>query len=301
MDRIELHYYLNNNLHLMDAVAKNKADAQVLAFLNHALKELDLNITFEVEALEVGGIREFLIPVGQMWNDLPDFYKQALFTALLTTITGVATFQLTRNRTQERLQEENLRLSNRQISQELKTSLGKKNNEPDESTIINIQNNITINLENDSKIKAYRSKFYKNLNDERKVDAISASMFDIQGNAIIEELKIERRDFANLIIAEEELDPEIIEGAEIIITAPITDGRKVKWKGILHNIPISFSLEDEPFRQMVLNKQVFFTNGTTIRCDISKERKINTNGDIVIKGYYIYNVSAINGNRIHNN
>lgn len=60
MDKFEVHYYLEDNIHSMDAFQKNKAEAQLLKILKEVSDTLSLELSFEIEALEQGGIREFI-------------------------------------------------------------------------------------------------------------------------------------------------------------------------------------------------------------------------------------------------
>ena len=60
MEKFEIHYYLENELHSMDAFVKNKAEFELLKIFSEISNSLDLDLTFEIEALKEGGIREFI-------------------------------------------------------------------------------------------------------------------------------------------------------------------------------------------------------------------------------------------------
>lgn len=58
MDILQLHYYLENNSHSMDATVKNKAEAEIIKIFKEVARLLELDIDLEITALEPGGIKE---------------------------------------------------------------------------------------------------------------------------------------------------------------------------------------------------------------------------------------------------
>ena len=60
MEKLELHYYLSGESHSMDAFVKNKAEAELLKVFKEISDILKLDLSFEIEALTEGGIKEFI-------------------------------------------------------------------------------------------------------------------------------------------------------------------------------------------------------------------------------------------------
>ena len=64
-NKFELHYYLNDNSHTMDAVVKNKCEAEILAVAYEAISVLNFDLTIDVEALKEGGIKDIWRVLGE--------------------------------------------------------------------------------------------------------------------------------------------------------------------------------------------------------------------------------------------
>ena len=57
-EKFEIHYYLKDGSHSMDAVVKNKCEAELLAVAYEIIDLLDLDVTINAEALREGGVKE---------------------------------------------------------------------------------------------------------------------------------------------------------------------------------------------------------------------------------------------------
>jgi hypothetical protein len=71
-----------------------------------------------------------------------------------------------------------------------------------------------------------------------------------------------------------------------IVSPVLTDGR-AKWKGILNEEPISFSMNDTVFRNSVTSKEKAFKNGDAIICELTIHKKLNELGEIIVSGYVV--------------
>jgi hypothetical protein len=60
MGKLALHYFLEGGIHSMDAFAKNKAEAELLKLFREVADQLELDLQFELEALQEGGVKEFI-------------------------------------------------------------------------------------------------------------------------------------------------------------------------------------------------------------------------------------------------
>lgn len=59
LDRFEIHYYLANESHAMDAFVRNKCEAELLAILQEVCSILGASIKVETIPLEEGGLKEY--------------------------------------------------------------------------------------------------------------------------------------------------------------------------------------------------------------------------------------------------
>ncbi|WP_264560657.1 hypothetical protein [Flavobacterium sp. N501239] len=67
----------------------------------------------------------------------------------------------------------------------------------------------------------------------------------------------------------------------------------MSWKAIYNNQNITFKLKDDDFKNLILNKNLSFSNGTKLICDIETKQKMDDDGKIKESGRSVYNVSKI--------
>src|SRR5690606_22960707 len=63
--KFELHYYLADNSHSMNALVRNKCEAEFLAVAIEVSAILDIHLELDCEALQEGGIREVWKALGE--------------------------------------------------------------------------------------------------------------------------------------------------------------------------------------------------------------------------------------------
>jgi hypothetical protein len=63
--RLEIHYFLKDNSHTMDALVRNKCEAEFLAIAYEAISELGLNISIDSEVFKEGGLRDVWKMIGE--------------------------------------------------------------------------------------------------------------------------------------------------------------------------------------------------------------------------------------------
>ena len=100
--KFELHYYLSDASHSMNALVKNKCETEFLAVTSEVAEILGIHLELDCEALKEGGVRE-------IWKALGDNNPQiTLLMAALALIWSV--IPQTDNELSD-LQKEDLRLS----------------------------------------------------------------------------------------------------------------------------------------------------------------------------------------------
>ena len=57
--------------------------------------------------------------------------------------------------------------------------------------------------------------------------------------------------------------------------------KKIKWLGKLKGEELRFNMNDFDFKDLILKKNIKFSNGIKIKCDIQTRRKMNEKGDII--------------------
>lgn len=279
--KFEIHYYLDDGSHSMNAFIKNKCEAEFLEIVKEISKVFDISLTLEAQALEEGGIREIWKVVG---NNASQITLVLIIVQILLSFIPTKDKELVVIQDEEliALQKEDLRLS----IQERKQRIEKAVEEPNEVTIKEAAEAADLNY----KIIRRKSNFYKSLQTCKKISHAGFSILDESDCKVGEEKIVERQHFSRFILEEDELKPITTDDAVIDIVAPVlTDGR-AKWKGIYNGEHISFDMNDLDFKHKVLNKQVSFRNGTQIVCVLTVRNKLNEAGEVTLIGYTVNTV-----------
>ena len=288
MEKLELHYYLSDKSHSMDAFVKNKAEAELLKVFKEISELLELDLSFEIEALTEGGIKEF-IKILKKKKTKKQIAKILAVVGVIFSgvLTNIISDQFTKNPELEKSQLEESQLN----IKKLKRDLEKEDILEEESTLI--IENLTVIISNTDKIKFHRSNFYSNLLKENKIEQISTTELDENNNTLSEEKKVSRENFNKFIVHKVKIDSEFIEDVNIEIVSPVLKKGKMKWRGYYDSKPISFNLLDSDFRNSVLNREVSFQNGTSIKCLLEFEKEMDDEGNIKTTKINVFDVSNI--------
>lgn len=283
MEKLQIHYYLNDNVHFMDALVKNRSEAELIRFIKHIALSLSLEIEIESEAIEEGGIRSYFRILIKKKNRKKLKRLISEFGLILTT---VLTTQLVEKIFEDR---ESIALDKEQKRLNIeKTKIEIQNlNKADENENLEIDIDSLINiLGNDGKTIILKSNFYTHLIVENRIYQISAQELNLENDPIGDEKIVTKNEFKKFIVKEIQLEPKTIEGAEIEIISPVFRKGNDNWKGIYNGEPIEFKIGDFDFKQKVLNRQVSFTTGTKMLCDLEINLVLDKKGEPKIKSRY---------------
>lgn len=288
MKRLELHYYLEENIHSMDAFVKNKAEAELLKIFKEVADVLSLEISFEIEALKQGGIKEFFKVLQTRESRRKLHIIFAFMGGILSTIiSNVIAAKITEDREFEKLRKEEIKLRIEKLKKELEVQ------EIEEEQQKLIVNEIAILLINSDKIRLHKSNFYATLLNEPKIEKISTTELDESYQPTSTEQIVLRTDFKKFIIDEFVVEPDFIENASIEIVSPVFISNSLKWKGIYDHKPISFNLLDNDFKNAVVNKEISFSSGTYINCTLEIEKTMDEEGNVKITEMNVFDVLKI--------
>jgi hypothetical protein len=276
-NKIELHYYFDDESHTMDAFVRNKCEHEILLIITDIASILELDLKIESEALIEGGLKEWLTVLAK------NQFLQGVVAGILISI--ISSY-LTSDRELTNLQKEELKL---QI-EKLKIELKKEQPLPtiDVSKVISYFNS-------NYKIVKHKSNYYKSLYNDRKVTSVATTILDAQNQETLEKSIVNRSEFKNFILDSDELPPDVDENATIEIISPVLKIGKYKWKGIYRKTEntIDFSMKDIQFKDEVIGNGVPFKNGTCIDCILEISKKLDEVGDIKITGYSVQLVTHI--------
>ncbi|WP_146125797.1 hypothetical protein [Burkholderia ambifaria] len=324
--RLEMHYYLQNELHAMDAMVRNRCESEFLATVSHITQVLGVELRFEATVPTEGGFRD-------IWKILCANSGHPLAIALLILMLN-QTIEIWKapskpNPELERQQLEinkltikHWELENRRSELELH-KLERDNQGPSPSrpslapdgavvtgTLTPSQqadfgqalsavgtsnaNGIaksaekSFQLQLDTKVITRRSNFYKQLLAYGDATAVGFRTLSFE-EPNPDEFIIERSQFNTFIVQTNELPPDVCE-ALIEIVSPVISGRDMKWKGLRNGDVISFAMNDKAFKRQVFHNEVSFQHGDSIRCVLEVDRKLNEVGMETVTGYRVTTV-----------
>jgi hypothetical protein len=291
-DKFQIHYYLANGSHSMDAFVRNKCEAELLAIFQEVCATVGTSFRIESTPLEEGGIKEFWKVYGENSTQINTTLAilALLISAVSTALSRIPIADPEKDAREKTIQE--LTIEEKKLALEEKRIILEKlrkemrEGQPTQESIENAAKAAEQNL----KIQSRRSNFYKNLRSYEKVTEVGFSVLDAQNNAIAPERIVPRADFTKYILIDNNLPTQTIDGAIIEIVAPVLKEGNYKWKGIFEGEPISFSMTDAEFKNSVLQENITFQHGSCVNCVLQIGRKFNEIGEVEITGYSVVTV-----------
>lgn len=262
--KFELHYYLKDNSHAMNAFVRNKAEKDFLEAVKRIGELLDSELQIETEAYQEGGVIEYLTFSGVVVVGALKY----LAPALNDIITHYATRDTQAETLDKKIKEatlQNLELDNQQKTLEIEEQIEKKLN--------------------DKLVQKYISNFYKKIDAYEKVEKIGYRSLENNEDEYI----VERKDFKNFILHDDTTMSED-EDAMIEIISPVLKEGKYNWRGRYKNEKIDFSMADSKFKQEVIEGKHKFSNGSLINCHLEIKVTFDEFGDEKGRSYRVLQV-----------
>src|SRR5450830_781914 len=262
----KVHYHIVRGLHQIDAITRNKAEAELLALMSELSSAIGVSFQIETTARAEGGVIE-------LWNFVFQHKEHITFVmAILTPLLGAAPFYKAKLR-----QSKQQTVMNELTIQKLKLELAEKEDAASERAEKKEGKTESLPLEpqltpeevahallSRKKIARRRSNYYERLTEDPRIEAVG---FAQTHRPAANEQVVNRDQFSNFIVARAELEPLIYRDTIIEIVSPVLRSGGLKWRGVFEKKVISFELEDQRFQERVAAKQVQFQNGTLLRCD----------------------------------
>lgn len=277
-NKFELHYYLSNESHQINAFLRNTCEAELLAIIFEISAILDIEAELVATAVKEGGFREF-------W-DVIKGNAAAITVVLLVAQLMLTVAPMLHESEKEELEKE----LNRLQIEESKLNIQKLRKEVKEAgasheTIEKTAKYLSKNL----KIIKRKSNFYAALSKRREVGKVGFSVLDTNFVPQSDERQVERSDFRKYVLNSNKLRAEEVE-AEIEIVSPVLKEGKYKWKGIYNDQTIGFDMLDAAFKDMVLLDNIPFQHGSSIICILRIGRELDEVGDVKVTGYAVTTV-----------
>ena len=207
--KFELHYYLKDNSHAMNAFVRNKAEKDFLEAVKRIGELLDSELQIETEAYQEGGLIEILTFSGFIIDRVLNY----LSPALNDIITHYATRDTQSEKLDNKIKEltiKNLELDSKKKELEIEEQINKK-----------LDDKLT---------KKYISNFYKKIDAYKKVEKIGYKSVEKDATEYI----VERKDFKSFILHDDITISED-DDAMIEIISPVLKEGKYNWRGKYKN------------------------------------------------------------------
>lgn len=259
--KFELHYYLKDNSHAMNAFVRNKAEKDFLEAVKRIGELLDSELKIETEAYQEGGLKE-LILIGFLGT------LHYLSPSINDMITHYATRDTQTKELDQKIKEEtlkNLKLDNQQKQIKIQEQIDKKLN--------------------DKLVQKYISNFYKKIEAYEKVERIGYRSLESNEDEYI----VERKDFKNFILHDNKTISED-DDAMIEVISPVLKEGKYNWRGRYKNEKIDFSMADSKFKREVIEGKHRFSNGSLINCHLEMKITFDEFGDEKSRTYRVLQV-----------
>jgi len=277
-NRFEAHYYLTNPGHRIDAVVRNKCEAELLAILYESAALLDIDVSLVAEAYREGGFRDIWKLLGE---SAPALTVLVIIVQLI--VTAVPLFDDENSDLEKelnRLSIEEKRLQIEKLKKELKK--GEDNSETVEKAATVVGSSL--------KVIKRKSNFYSQLEKYPYVSKVGFVPLNDNFIPISEEKQVKRSEFSKFVLTTNKLRSEEDDGAVIEIISPVLKEGRYKWKGVYNEKPINFEMQDSAFRDAVLLENIPFRHGTRIACVLIIHRELDEVGEVKIKGYSVSTV-----------
>ena len=281
VETIELHYWLNDGTHTMDAYIFNKCEYEFLGIANELSKALRLSVKIEVEPIGEGGVKAWF----KFEKKTKDALKLAFLIFLLTDILGAplkTTLEYLTKHVLEMVFEdpEIKKLEKEKKIAELELDIAKAKVET-EQLCKDIDEN---------KIKKKRSNYYETASQSKKIEKITVIATDAGKEWDYVKKDVMAVDFKQFVMTSDDIEPDIDENAIIEIISPVLKKGKYPWVGIYKGEVIQFKMKSNEFKGMILTGQVPFKNGSSITCLLVTNKRIDNEGNIKITGHEVTEV-----------
>ncbi len=277
VSKIELHYFLSDASHSMNAMIRNKCELNLLGIFKEISTVLNARIQIEAEAHTEGGLLERYVLRAK--SELGRSLAAAIFHYVLPLEVDI-------EKAVNEEDKEEIRKRIDKLRKELKES------ERDGVNVIDMSN-VEMLFRSNLKIIKLKSNYYRQITNCEKTTKISVIRLRQDNTEVGKANVISRKKFDTYMLVADTLKPENDKAAVIEIISPVLKLGNYKWKGIYltNGKTISFSMRDEDFKNEVINQGTLFKNGTRIECKLEISRKMSEFGEVTVTGYQVLSVA----------
>lgn len=173
---LQVHYYLSNNSHSMDAKILNKVEGELLKILEEVSDILGLEILIETFALEEGGIKSIYKFVNKKKNRAKVIVVGSFLASIIgSVISDVLSNSIITDSETEKKKNQLIELQIKKLKQDFeKDSLNALNYDAQnvDELVVNQEliDSLAIYISENNKVKISKSKFYTFLSKEGRIE-----------------------------------------------------------------------------------------------------------------------------------
>ncbi len=249
--KIKLHYcFIDEDSHSMDAEIFNECERQFIKALKSLEKYIEKDIEIKIEPREKGSIHDILTV----------FVQDPIYLVFIAPYLVCLVQKFFNSKIPNAKHKTDIVNTKLDSLQKIKELI--RNGELTEEEFNYI-------ADNDKDLRKFKSNFFKSAKKEKSVIKIEAKTEQTSNKEPI--IMIVDRDLFDSFIIPETIEKTTNnEQKKIFIVSPtLIEGKKSPtWRGIIDNEPIEFKITDTDFLQQVYGKQVTFSNGTYIYCEL---------------------------------
>ena len=280
-NRLEFHYCFKDDSHTIDSILRNECEKEILQIYKEIANTLGLQLTLETLPTEEGGFKE-------TWKFLG---KNSVQITLIVSVAAIIVSRFpVENKELTNLQIENLKLDNeikRKELEKLNLDFIQEGSELDQQKVVDSVELVNKNY----KVSWRKSNLYKKLNNYKRIDSVEVRRYE-EKEPVGNPRKIPRREFSKFILRSDELPKLELENATIDVISPAIKRGKFRWKGFYNNEIIDFLMDDIEFKSQVLLGDIHFSNRFSIEVEMTQDRKINQEGNIIVTNSIVKRVIA---------
>jgi hypothetical protein len=277
---LQFHYFFKDESHTINSVLRNECEKEILFIIKEISETLGLQLELETFPTEEGGFKE-------TWNFLGKNSPQ--ITLIVAIALGVLSRFPVENKELTTLQIENLELDNELKRMEIEKLNLDRLQDSDELDQEIVADSLEI-VNKNYKISWRKSNLYKKIDSYPKIDSIEVVRLQ-DGKPVGSPRTVQKNDFSKFTLRTDELPKLELEKARIDVIAPAIK-RKFRWKGFYNEEIVNFLMEDFDFSNKVFNGQIHFSNHYAIEAEMTQDRKINHDGNIVVSNSIVHRVFA---------
>ena len=287
IDILNIHYYLSDGTHQLDAFIHNDCERAFLNITKEVASKFGVKIEVKAFAKKEGGLQDFFqlaASTSSTW--LP------IMTSLCILIIGKLMPQKHKDKLDKEEQKIRIERAKIELEQAKKAAIEEQKEKNPKSTI-DIEKVIDFLLDENLKIRKQQSNFFAKIMQVPQISQIDINLKYSKEPEFVKTYSVLREDFEQYILQTDTLESEIDNNAEIEIISPVlrTQGR-YSWKGIYvkSNEIIDFKMADKDFKREIEDDGISFQHGTFLSCELEIQRKLNEDGKIIISGYKVLTV-----------